>query len=312
MLKSSRSGNLRYNFMHIDSLITRKTGRNEIALLAPAKINLGLKVLNKRDDGFHDIITIMQCVTLYDRIRLSKKKDDQAAIRYLGPELTRKPEDNLCYRALKIFSDTFKIRDSLIVELHKEIPVGAGLGGGSSDAASVLLGLRSLYEKSSYDDIFQDIALQLGSDIPFFLLDEAAAIAEGRGEVLTPIKGLEKDYDVVIIYPGIEVSTGWAYQEIDKSLTLQKESITLKRRDFFEYKGQVPTTEMRNDFEIPIFATYPELVRGRDLLLDAGAEYAGVTGSGSALYGIFGVEAVTRAAEIKAPQPWLRFVCRPC
>jgi len=312
-----------------------------LTIPAYAKINIGLKVLRKRSDDYHDLITIMQRISLCDQVTLilevgdesRNARKEESKVTYNGPSLTADPADNLCVRAAKAFLRRCDIPCSVHIKLEKNIPIGAGLGGGSSDAAAVLVGLTRLYGKCQSAKVSKclskevdlpsllKIAVGIGSDVPFFIYSEVdaskhlysyATLVQGRGEQLSPAIGLCKDKLIIIIWPGFAISTSWAYQKLDESLTFNGNNITLITCDFSNYRDGIQTKEIGNDFEIPIFAAYPELIHTRDRLLEAGALFAGLSGSGSAIYGVFDSEAEKRVAQLKWPHSWLSVVCRPC
>ncbi len=320
--------------------MTNAINQRTLKTYAYAKINLGLRVWRRRTDGYHDVTTILQRISLCDLLALTPRAKE---VEYVGPELTSEPADNLCIRAARAFQQCFGEEFGVRIELNKNIPIGAGLGGGSSDAAAVMRGMARLYEaelpliwgtnsdpraSESLTEILLAAAAELGSDVPFFIHASmnrpktncsAAALAEGRGERLTPVKGLSPDLTIVIIFPGYEISTAWAYQTVEEFLTFTEIDIILINRNFLQYEGGIPFLEMGNDFEKPVFKTYPELAEARQWLLQAGALFAGLSGSGSALYGVFDGEAAIRVQQLGLPavdkrgarQSWLSFVCRP-
>ena len=281
--------------------------REIVTIKAHAKINLGLKILSKRPDGFHEIRTTLQRVSLHDTLRITQSSANPG---YTGPAVTAESRDNLCLRAVEAFRKRFGASRSADIQLEKYIPVGAGLGGGSSDAAAVLIALAKIYQIAENDPDLPKIASQLGSDVSFFMTQARAATAEGRGEKLKSTRSLDDRCWILIVYPGFEISTAWAYSVCDKFLTLNKNILKLIGRDLNYSRDKFGDFEMGNDFEKPVFAAYPELSRERDRLLEAGAYHAALSGSGSALFGIFDGEAVTRAAA-HGCQSWLSFVCRP-
>jgi 4-diphosphocytidyl-2-C-methyl-D-erythritol kinase len=272
---------------------------------AHAKINLGLKVVDKRDDGYHDIATFMQRLSLCDSVTLKPKSGE---VVYTGPVLTEYPSQNLCVRAAEAFRSHFGADKSVSIGLSKQIPAGAGLGGGSSDAAAVLIGMARIYGVSLLDESL----LKSAAEVSFFLFGNSAAIARGRGEQLEAVNGLSLDKWIVILWPGFGISTVWAYKELDRLLTYDKNDIKLNSHYFYLIRDGLPHAGILNDFEIPAFAAHPELGIARDRLLEAGAVVAGLAGSGSALFGIFDGEAQARMAASPWRPPWLSFVCRPC
>ena len=296
-----------------------QSGR-KITLSAPAKINIGLRILGKRPDDFHELITIMQRISLSDYLTISlsdaKKADRRGAKHpgkdyYYGPTLTRDPAENLCIRAAKSFREEFDLPADIRIDLEKHIPAGAGLGGGSSDAAAVFRGLAQLCDITSDDENLLKLAARLGSDIPFFMQANSAALVQGRGERITPIEALAADLRIVVISTGFEISTAWAYRSIDRFLTFDEIDIKLLIRDFLEYKGGVPTGEMGNDFEKPVFAAHPVLSEALDRLKDAGALFAMMPGSGSSIYGVFRERDLRKALALDWHEAWSCFICRP-
>lgn len=278
-----------------------------LTLPAYAKINLGLKILPRRMDGYHDLVTILQRVTLEDRLVLETA---DRTIDYFGPQLTTDQGDNLCVIAAAGFMRRFGEEYGVRISLDKRIPIGAGLGGGSSNAAAVLAGMADLYEISVQNEDLIETAAEVGSDVPFFLSGFSTALAEGRGDVISAVNGLNKNAWLVIIWPGFEISTAWAYRKVDKFLTFDGKNITLLVREFCESADKGYTRILENDFEDPIFDAYPDLKQARDKLA-ATARFAGLSGSGSALFGVFDGEAPAREAAKEWRSPWVSFVCRP-
>ncbi len=279
-----------------------------VELKACAKINLGLRILSRRSDGYHDLITVFQRVSLADTLTLETRKD---GIEYTGPALTGKPEDNLCHKAALAFRSRFRSAKGVKIHLDKVIPRQAGLGGGSSDAAAVLRGMAELNNIPLDHGALLGAAADTGSDVPFFLLDVPAALGQSRGEKLRVVKGLDAGMILVILKPDISISTEWAYRRIDR-LTFDKNDIKIVVHDFLEYAGGKPTAQMTNDFEGPLFKTYPELGTACDLMMSAGAEFSGLCGSGSAIFGAFSDGNTAEKVARKFSSPWLSFICRPC
>lgn len=260
-----------------------------IRLKAPAKINLGLLIGARRPDGYHDLETVFVRVNLYDRITLYP----QARGISLKIENADLPGDerNLAYRAARLFLDSAGIRRGVRIELSKRIPVGAGLGGGSSDAAAVLKGMNRLFRPNRAE--LKTLARQLGSDIPFFLT-RTPCRATGRGEILTPVT-IPK-LAIFLHIPGFQVSTAWAYREMDRLRSRRRRSSVgltqpafslkialarLKAGDYASLNGL-----LTNSFEEVVFRLHPELGRIKELMLASGADAALLSGSGSALYAI--------------------------
>ncbi len=280
-----------------------------LCLKAHAKINLGLRILSKRPDGYHELITVFQRISLADEVILEKLNN---RIEYEGPTLTNCPEDNLCYRAARAFRSSFGSDLGVRITLEKIIPPGAGLGGGSSDAAAVLRGMAELYNVPKDHKALLSAAEEIGSDIPFFLSDSAAALGRGKGERIQSVNGLDSTFEIVILKPDFDVSTAWAYSQLDDILTFEEKSINITAHDFLVYAGGFPTAQMTNDFEGLLFNIHPELDKARSRMLNAGAEFSGLCGSGSAIFGVFKNHASAKKVASEFCSPWFSYVCRPC
>jgi len=251
--------------------------------ICPAKLNLGLRILRKRDDGFHDILSVFQTVTLCDELDLTPAARTELAVEGVPVDAG---DDNLVLKAGRLFGTRFGLSNPVSFGLKKRIPVGAGLGGGSSDAAAALRGLRRLARPEIGDDSLIECAAELGSDVPFAIRG-GTAVVSGRGDVVTPV-AWPFDFTYVIVHPGFGVSTAWAYghcrprDESDDPLTRFTGKLaegTACRDDFIA--GAV------NDFEPVVFGEYPALAEVKRRLVDQGAETALMTGSGSAVFGVF-------------------------
>jgi len=245
-----------------------------IQLKAWAKINIGLKILNKREDGFHNIETTLSTINLADFITLQKT---DAAIEIESQGCDCSVEDNLCYRAADLFRKKYNIKRGVKITLIKNIPIGGGLGGGSSDAACVLKGMRKLFELGASDDELMDVARQIGSDVPFFIKG-GAAYTRGRGDELKFFK-LPR-MSLVLYYPGYPVSTKWAYEEYDKLIltpTIETDTIKPKKK---KKKG----FELENSFERVVFKKHPDLLDVKVGLLSTGTLMVLLSGSGSCLF----------------------------
>lgn len=270
--------------------------RDPFIIAAPAKINLGLRVTGRRDDGYHTIETLMQKIDLCDELILCPGTE---GIRLRCPGGgTPENSDNLVYRAADLFLQTMAERFAVPVSgvdivLRKHIPVAAGLGGGSSDAAAALKGMQALFAVECTSAELAAMGLRLGADVPFFLADAPAAMATGIGEILTPVAPLHK-YTVVLVNPGFPVSTQWVYQTF--ALTkLENESIEkgLKKNvavpDVASWRlgGLFQPAVMQNDLETVTVTRYPEIERLKDELVAHGAEAALMSGSGPTVFGLF-------------------------
>ncbi|MBN1290665.1 MAG: 4-(cytidine 5'-diphospho)-2-C-methyl-D-erythritol kinase [Candidatus Latescibacteria bacterium] len=250
---------------------------------APAKINLGLRITDKRIDGYHEILSVFQTVGICDELSIQNTGKERLVCNVSAiPADT----DNLVIRAEELFCTRYDIDERLYFSLEKNIPIGAGLAGGSSDAAAALRGLRSYYGLKISDRELKDIAAELGSDIPF-QIKGGTAVVSGRGEMIREVKW-PFDFTYVIVYPDFEVSTAWAY----RNLTDYGENIEQYRAMTQKLiNGTITSDEflasLINDFEPTVFREYPVLARIKQQLLDAGANASLLTGSGSSLIGIF-------------------------
>ncbi|MEO0137222.1 MAG: 4-(cytidine 5'-diphospho)-2-C-methyl-D-erythritol kinase [candidate division WOR-3 bacterium] len=249
-----------------------------IRIDAPAKINIGLTILGRREDGYHNIETTLSTISLSDKIFLERTEKD---IELVSPGLKIPKEENLCFKAAHLFLTSYGLDSGVKMTLQKNIPIGGGLGGGSSDAAAVLKGLRTLFGLNIPDEDLMALSKILGCDVPFFIKG-GAAIARGIGDELKFFK-LPK-MRIIIYYPGYPISTKWAYEEYDKWLLtsgMDVDSI------FQERKKKVRTgLNIVNDFEKVVFKAHPDLLDVKTNLLTAGAYMVSLTGSGSCLYAV--------------------------
>uniref|UniRef100_A0A7V3RHM9 4-diphosphocytidyl-2-C-methyl-D-erythritol kinase n=1 Tax=candidate division WOR-3 bacterium TaxID=2052148 RepID=A0A7V3RHM9_UNCW3 len=249
-----------------------------IRINAPAKINIGLKILNRREDGYHNIETTLSTISLGDKIMLEKI---DKGIEIICPSLKISVEENLCYKAAKLFIETYGLEQGVKITVQKNIPVGGGLGGGSSDGAGVLKGMRELFNINVTDEDLMKLARNLGCDVPFFIKG-GAAIARGIGDELKFFK-LPK-MNLVIYYPGYPISTKWAYEEYDKSnLTtgIETDNILMGKK-----KKERTGFNINNDFEKVVFKFHPDLLDIKTNLLANGAYMVSLSGSGSCLYAV--------------------------
>ncbi len=270
-----------------------------------AKINLLLRILGKRDDGFHELFTVFQTVSLHDRLIFEESEGLT-----LTCDLPYIPTDerNLIIRAGKMLQQRFCIDEGAAIHLEKRIPSPGGLGGGSSNAAVALVGLKKLWQIDASEDDLHQIASELGSDAPFFL-NGGTAIGTGRGEQIEPINDLEGEF-VLIVTPRVRVSTREAFRRIDApTLTPGALESTLivcrKEAESLDLRHSV----LKNDFEESVFHAFPEIERVKKTLLDLGAVNAAMSGSGASVFAVFDKEETWQAAR-KALGPeanWRKF-----
>lgn len=249
---------------------------------SPAKINLFLEVLRKREDGYHEICSLMQTVDLCDELLLQRRKEG-VVIRTDDPECPAN-ETNLAFKAAQLILEEAKIKEGVSIHIKKIIPIAAGLGGGSSNAATTLKGINQLFELNLSDQKLHFLSSQIGSDIPFFL-SSGQALVRGRGEIIEPIT-IYRDYWLVLARPEVKVSTQWAYQNLKINLTKVKNEVNLKVLEnpnvFFE---ALPHFE--NDLEEVVSVKYPIIRRIKDILENSGAVKSSMSGSGPTVYGVF-------------------------
>ncbi|HEY4156196.1 MAG TPA: 4-(cytidine 5'-diphospho)-2-C-methyl-D-erythritol kinase [Puia sp.] len=244
----------------------------------PAKINLGLSVLSRRSDGFHNLETVFYPVRLRDILEIIPASGN--TLRISGLPVPGDPKDNLLWRAYKLLKSGFPQIPPVEIQLFKSIPSGAGLGGGSSDAACMLNLLNTCFDLNIPGEKLASYALSLGSDCPFFL-NPSPSFARGRGEILEPVSLDLSGYSILLVHPGKPVSTAWAYSRIRPA------GATFSIKELMAEPPANCRDRLQNDFEIPVFQQYPELQKIKTALYEAGALYASLSGSGSSLFGIF-------------------------
>lgn len=266
-----------------------------------AKINLALNIIYKRADGFHELKSIFAPIQLTDKIFLYCSKEQTLSLQEencfslkIEPkkiESLGKVEDNIIYKAYRLFCDTFQIfPKSVEVELEKHIPIGAGMGGGSSDAASTLLGLREIYKPDLSIKELHSVAMELGSDVAFFLYNQVA-IASGRGELLSPVS-IYSPYYILLVNPGIHISTAGAYGKFKKP-TMEEYKKNKRNNFLLDYEDHILKNVIdwkgvfTNDFEDIIFPDYPIIEKIKNELYYSGAAFSLMSGSGSTVFGIF-------------------------
>ncbi len=247
-------------------------------LFPNAKINIGLNIIEKRIDGFHNIETLFYPIGLSDILEINKSNKLEFKNTGLTVE-NNKLESNLCYKAYQLLNDDYDL-GSINIHLHKIIPFGAGIGGGSSDATFTLKLLNSLFDLKLHNTQLQKYAEKIGSDCSFFLLNKPAFAVE-KGNILTKSDLNLKGYFLVLIHPGIHVNTAIAYSNVTPKKP-EKSLAELINIPIKNWKGKLV-----NDFEESVFKNYPELRVIKEELYTQGAIYASMSGSGSAVYGIF-------------------------
>jgi 4-diphosphocytidyl-2-C-methyl-D-erythritol kinase len=250
-------------------------------LRAYAKINIGLNVLGKRSDGYHDLETVFHEIDCFDEIEL--QRHDKVA---MTADSILVPVDgsNLCLSAANLLQKEKHVRQGVMIHLKKNIPVGAGLGGGSSDAAAVLCGLNQFWELKLSNNQLHALAAQIGSDVPFFI-DGGTAYATGRGEILESFS-LTLPFWIAVVTPLIRISTAWAYDHLVLKRNGKASGLRTKLVKQISNPQKLASV-VQNDFELSVFKIYPELSRIKKKLIEMGAVFSLMSGSGSSMYGFF-------------------------
>jgi 4-diphosphocytidyl-2-C-methyl-D-erythritol kinase len=258
-----------------------------VVIFPHCKINLGLNVVRKRDDGYHDLETFFLPIPFYDCLEIiqhpgvSGSKENGIQLSHSGIPIPGEASQNLCVRAYHLLRQDFPGLPSIMLHLHKNIPTGAGLGGGSSDGAFTLRLLNTKFRLGISVEKLADYALSLGSDAPFFVQDKPC-YGGRRGEALEPFEVNLPGYSIVLVNPGIEISTAWAFGQI-----VPQQRVDHIMHDLSEGNPGIWKDKLVNDFEKPVFEKYPEIKLIKEKLYAAGAAYASMSGSGSTVYGFF-------------------------
>jgi len=254
------------------------------------KINLGLSILAKRADGYHKLETVFYPIAVSDALEILPAAN--LTMTQTGIAVPGDPAQNLCLKAYHLLKKDFPTLPAVQMHLHKNIPMGAGLGGGSSDGTAALIILNQQFSLGLNDQQLIDYASQLGSDCPFFVHNKACH-ATGRGEILTPIHLDLSNYQFLLVHPGVHIATAWAFQQLNphtKSESIQ----SIIEKPITDWKNS-----LINDFEAPVFKAEPKLLVIKDQLYQLGAIYASMSGSGSSLFGIFPKDHFNQAPSIE-------------
>ena len=266
----------------------------DIIVKSFAKVNIGLQVRSKRNDQYHNIHTIFQEINLYDSLKVTKINkgiDFKSNVSWL-----KNDDSNLCVKAYKRMSSIYKI-GGIRIDLTKRIPVYAGLGGGSSNAAKVLSCINKLYNLRLSSRYLESIGSRLGADVPFFI-NGGTQLGEGIGDQLTPIKR-KFNQKFLIVLPKISIDTSWAYSEIKTILDKTKKFVNLI--DCFK-KKEISFKNFDNDFEKIIIPAYPEIGNLISIIRENNARLSSLSGTGSTVFGIFDDEATAKVAESAIPK----------
>ena len=280
-----------------EAVINPQPSPSEISVFAPAKINVTLRILDRRPDGFHNLWSIMQTVALEDEVQIRLRADRQDIRLRCDAAQLAADQSNLVYRAATEVLERAQHAIGLDIELRKRIPMGAGLGGGSSDAAATIIGLNHLLRLKWSPTQMADVGQSLGSDVPFFLFAPSAFVA-GRGESVRPVV-IEDARWVVLVNPRFGVNTKWAYQELAATRTAVTPLSQVQRE--LDRQSRVSWVQLNaaaeNDFEAPVFTAHGNLREIKQRLQAEGAEIALLSGSGATVFGVFGNEARARLAQ---------------
>jgi 4-diphosphocytidyl-2-C-methyl-D-erythritol kinase len=274
-------------------------------LRAYAKINIGLNVLGKRSDGYHDLETVFHEIDCFDEIEL--QRHDKVA---MTADSILVPVDgsNLCLSAANLLQKEKHVRQGVMIHLKKNIPISAGLGGGSSDAAAVLCSLNYFWELKLSNNQLHTLAAQIGSDVPFFI-DGGTAYATGRGEIVESFS-LTMPFWIAVVTPLIHISTTWAYNHLVPNQNGKASGLRAKLVKQISNPQKLVSIAL-NDFEPSAFRTYPELIRVKEKLKEMGAVFSLMSGSGSSIYGFFENEKKSLAALSSFPKNYQTSITAP-
>ena len=252
---------------------------------ANCKINVHLRIVGKLPNGYHELETIFQEIAIFDEIDIRSNSTGEITFQSSGIKI---PDDgvNICTKSAEILQKKFNVKNGCNISLKKNIPIGAGLGGGSSDSATVLKALNDLWELKLSDSELEKIGLELGADVPFFIKG-GCALATGIGEKLTQINTVLKDGYILLIYPNIHVNTSDAYRNLNLNLTKNTSNGIFALALNSSSDIHLNYDEFTNDFESYVFKEHGEIERIKNALLNKGAEYAAMSGSGSTVFGFF-------------------------
>ena len=265
--------------------------RSAMRILSPAKINLFLHVCGKRPDGYHELFSLMCRITLFDELSLEIGRGKTIEIDCTHPDVPA-DDTNLAHRAASLFQSKLKSARGVNIHLNKKIPVAAGLGGGSSNAASVLMALNTYYDRPFNREQLMEMGLGLGADVPFFIFQKPA-IATGIGEKLEAFEGA-LPYHILLLYQGFNVSTAETYQNLNFGLTNDQKK---PKNDSLKRNWFKPARHLTNDLERVTVAKYPEIGLAKEKLLNLGAIGALMSGSGPTVFGLFDNPETAKAAK---------------
>lgn len=265
----------------------------EISVKALAKINLGLDVVRKREDGYHEVRMVMQTIHLFDRLQIARNTSGKITMSTNLPFLPTN-ENNLVYKAAKLLKDEFQIKDGIDVKLHKHIPVAAGMAGGSTDAAAVLYGMNRMFGLGLSREELMQRGVKLGADVPYCVM-RGTALAEGIGEELTALPPMVK-CPVLIAKPQISVSTKFVYENLKLNEQTVHPDIDRLISDIKAKDLQAIAADMGNVLETVTIPNYPIIAEIKNHMMEHGAMNSMMSGSGPTVFGLFENEDVAAAA----------------
>lgn len=262
---------------------------------APAKLNLTLEVLEKESNGFHQIRSVMMKLNNLSDELVFEFRDEEGIEMTSSVEGLPSDENNLCFQAIKVFLQETGKSTGVKININKNIPLSAGLGGGSSNAAAAFEALNEYFGKPFDFQSLVELSSTVGKDIPFFLDKSKFCFVEARGEKIKPLKGIGKfPFSVLIIKPEFAISTGWAYEEVSRKLEfiknpdlIKRSNISLQMKEVLENNPQKTDKYLYNDFEPPVFERFPKIIELKQALLAFGASASLMSGSGSTVFGLF-------------------------
>jgi 4-diphosphocytidyl-2-C-methyl-D-erythritol kinase len=271
-----------------------------IELKARAKINLSLDVINKRTDGYHNIETIMQTIKLYDKITISRVSKEIEIVCEKNCRLSEdipRGDENIAFKAAKLFKKRYSIDSGVKIRIEKNIPVAAGLAGGSTNAASVLIGMNKLFGCGALEEDIITIGREIGADVPFCVRG-GTVFAQGIGDILTKLKPLPLIY-ILIVVPNIKISTGWVYEEFDLNAKYKRPKMNFLLDAIQEGKIDQLASNMVNVLENVTARTHVEIFEIKNQLNKLGAMGSVMSGSGPSVFGIFGSKYLAEKAKDK-------------
>jgi len=275
-----------------------------ITLNSYAKINIGLKIINQRIDNYHNIETVFQELQFHDIITI-KKIDEGYNLSSNNVDVPIE-SSNTCVQAYLRLKKEFPELKGVKIHVNKNIPMGSGLGGGSSNAASTIIGINNLYDIGLTKQQLKNISQDIGADVPFFIKG-GIQHGQGIGDKLTPLN-IKMPYTILLIFPNNSVNTRWAYSQIRNKLEIPIKAVNFA--DLIE-KEMIPFQLFENDFEKIVFSTYPEIGLIKSKLLDNNAIFASLSGSGSTVFGFFNDEADAISAELLFSKSYKTIITQP-